>query len=71
MAEYHMTYLNLRKRLHTQKLLAETDTKLSDDERQIKLNKVDMLLKNLDERYDECFPLSYVESNILELENKK
>ena len=70
MAEYNMIYLNLKKRLSTLKLLTESDTKISEDERSIALAKIDKLQKNLDERYSDGLLLSLVESEVHKIECK-
>ena len=68
MAEYNMIYKILKKRLTTLKLLTETIIDLSDEDLRIRKNKIDKLLKELDERYSEGLALSFVEDDILELE---
>lgn len=70
MAEYNITYKILKKRLTTLKLLTDTDLNLSDEDLRIRKNKIDALLKELDERYSEGFSLSFVEDKTLELEKR-
>ena len=66
MAEYNKTYLDLRKRLKVLKLLNESDQSLSTYE--IRRNKIDALLKELDIRYSDEQTLVDIEAEVEKLE---
>ena len=73
MAEYNMNYMNLRKRLLTLKIVTESDMSLIESSQKSRLNLVDGLLKDLDNRYSENQPLSVIEYqvDVVESEIKK
>ena len=66
MAEYNKIYLDLRKRLKVLKLLNESDQSLSTYE--IRRNKIDALLKELDIRYSDEQTLVDIEAEVEKLE---
>lgn len=68
MAEYYNEYLNYKHRLLTLQIKVQTDSKLNDKSRSLKLSYIDYLLKNLDERYMEEKNLSFIETLLEKIE---
>lgn len=66
--DYNKTYLSLKKRLKTLKLLTETDKSLGVRKKKNALKTIDILQKSLEERYSDSKTLVNLESDILSLE---
>lgn len=68
MAEYNVKYLELKRRLKILKLLNDTDLNLTSQQRSDKGKILDVLLKELDNRYAENLFLDEIEMSVENLE---
>ena len=68
MAEYNVKYLELKRRLRILKLLNNTDLSLTFQQRSDKGKILDVLLKELDNRYAENLFLDEIEMSVENLE---
>ena len=68
MAEYNVKYLELKRRLRILKLLNDTDLNLSSQQKSDKGKVLDILLKELDNRYAENLFLDEIEMSVENLE---
>lgn len=68
MAEYNVKYLELKRRLKILKLLNDTDLNLTSQQKSDKGKVLDILLKELDNRYAENLFLDEIEMSVENLE---
>lgn len=68
MTEYNAQYRDLKNRLTTLRILAETDSTSSNTQRTAKLVAYDSLLKLLDDKYSDEKDLGLIETQVSRLE---